>query len=96
MYTAYVKDKGSPSRSSTNYTIKFNIIPDPNSNPFFLKTHTKATVFENASVDDVIATIHSSEPADNFTILFQLPSGGYFKINSRVYLKEYLILITVN
>jgi hypothetical protein len=79
-----VKDKGSPSRSSSNYTIKFNIISDPTSSPFLLPTLTEATVFENASIDDIIVKVNASEPADNFTILFELPISGYFKINSQV------------
>ena len=95
LYTAYVRDKGNPSRSSTNYTIKFNIISNPTSSPFLLPTLIEATVFENASIDDVIVTVNSSEPADNFTILFQLPSGGYFKINSTVCLKHYHLIFRI-
>ncbi|CAB4019339.1 Protocadherin Fat 4, partial [Paramuricea clavata] len=83
LFTAYVKDKGNPSQSSSNYTVKFNIISDPTLSPFLLPTLTEATVFENASIGDVIVKVNSSEPADNFTILFQLPSGGYFKIDSQ-------------
>ena len=79
-----MKDKGNPSQLSSNYTVKFNIISDPTSSPFLLPTLTEATVFENASIDDVIVKVNSTESADNFTILFQLPSGGYFKIDSRV------------
>ena len=79
-----MKDKGNPSQSSSNYTVKFNIISDPTSSPFLLPTLTEATVFENASIDDVIVKVNSTEPADNFAILFQLPSGGYFKIDNQV------------
>ena len=79
-----MKDKGSPSRSSSNITIKFNIISDPNSIPFLLPTLTKANVFENASIGDVIVKINSSDTPDNFTILFELPSEGYFKIDNHV------------
>jgi hypothetical protein len=80
-----VKDKGSASLSSSNYTIKFNIISDSTSrSPFLLPTLTEATVFENASIDDIIVKVNASAPADNFTILFELPISGYFKINSQV------------
>jgi hypothetical protein len=79
-----VKDKGSPSQQSSNYTIKFNIISDPTSSPFLLPTLTEATVFENASIDDVIVKVNSSDVADNFSLLFELPSSGYFKIDSQV------------
>ena len=82
-FTAYVKDKGSPSRSSSNVTIRFNIISDPNSIPFLLPTLTKANVFENASIGDLIVKVNSSDQPDNFTILFELPSDGYFKIDNQ-------------
>ena len=80
-----MKDKGTPSLSSANYTINFNIISDPTSTPFSLSTLTEAKVSENASIGDIIVKVNSSKPPeDNFTILFELPSSGYFKIDDQV------------
>ncbi|XP_028399940.1 protocadherin Fat 4-like isoform X2 [Dendronephthya gigantea] len=84
LFTGYVRDKGTPSQSSANYTIKFNIIPDPISAPFFLSsTLTEIKVFENASIGDVILKVNASATPDNFTILFELPTSGNFKIDSQ-------------
>ena len=80
--TVFVSDKGSPRKPSSNYTILFNIATNPSSTPFLLPT--EVTVYENASIGDVVSVINSSLSADNFSIIFQLPNGGHFKIDNQV------------
>lgn len=80
----HVEDKGNPKKSSADYNITFNLIPNPTPQGFLLPTITEATVFENSSTDDVIAVINTTQPADNFTIVYELPSSGHFKIDNNV------------
>ena len=82
--TVFVSDKGSPRKPSSNYTILFNIATNPSSTPFLLPSLTEVTVYENASIGDVVSVINSSLSADNFSIIFQLPNGGHFKIDNQV------------